>query len=209
MTCVSFACHRNGIRIPQKSELEQEVSFLKYLLPNLGSPIVFCHNDLLLKNIIYHTEPVTGPAVTFIDFEYAGYNFQAFDIANHFCEFAGVEVYDPDLYPDYEFQKTWLKNYLVTWKELNSCHESHLAGSKSCEDISALAVSDAEVMQLLKQVEKFALAAHLVWGIWGLIQSQHSKIHFDFLGYASNRIEQYFKDKSKIQGSSQNGHRSA
>jgi len=27
--------------------------------------------------------------VSFIDFEYVGYNYQAFDIANHFCEYAG------------------------------------------------------------------------------------------------------------------------
>jgi thiamine kinase-like enzyme len=25
----------------------------------------------------------------FIDYEYAGYNYRAFDIADHFCEFAG------------------------------------------------------------------------------------------------------------------------
>lgn len=144
--------------------------------------------------------------MTFIDFEYAAYNFQAFDIANHFCEFAGVEVYDPDRYPDAIFQKVWLKNYLLQWKELNNCHESHLAGSKSCDDISALTVSDGEVMQLLKQVEKFSLGAHLLWGIWALIQSQHSKIDFDFLTYASDRIQQYLNEKRKIQQSSQNGH---
>jgi len=30
--------------------------------------------------------------VSFIDFEYVGYNYQAFDIANHFCEYAGQHV---------------------------------------------------------------------------------------------------------------------
>lgn len=29
--------------------------------------------------------------VRFIDYEYAGYNYQAFDIGNHFNEFAGEE----------------------------------------------------------------------------------------------------------------------
>jgi len=28
--------------------------------------------------------------VSFIDFEYVGYNYQAFDIGNHFCEYAGL-----------------------------------------------------------------------------------------------------------------------
>lgn len=31
--------------------------------------------------------------VRFIDYEYAGYNYQAFDIGNHFNEFAGREVW--------------------------------------------------------------------------------------------------------------------
>jgi len=30
--------------------------------------------------------------IGFIDFEYVGYNYQAFDIANHFCEYAGTHV---------------------------------------------------------------------------------------------------------------------
>jgi len=28
--------------------------------------------------------------VSFIDFEYAGYNYQAFDVAMHFCDYAGI-----------------------------------------------------------------------------------------------------------------------
>lgn len=35
--------------------------------------------------------------VRFIDYEYAGYNYQAFDIGNHFNEFAGREVCGSDL----------------------------------------------------------------------------------------------------------------
>jgi thiamine kinase-like enzyme len=30
--------------------------------------------------------------VHFIDFEYVAYNYQAFDIANHFCEYAGMRA---------------------------------------------------------------------------------------------------------------------
>lgn len=52
----------------------------------MKSPSVFCHNDLLLGNVIY-TEALNK--VTFIDYEYAEYNYQGFDIGNHFTEFAG------------------------------------------------------------------------------------------------------------------------
>jgi ethanolamine kinase len=75
------------------------------------SPIVFSHNDLLGGNIIVNEE--TGE-IKFIDFEYASTNYQAFDIANHFNEFAGFEA-DYSRYPkkhqQYEFYKTYLKEY--------------------------------------------------------------------------------------------------
>jgi ethanolamine kinase len=72
--------------IPPKSRLEEEYALLKTELSSVGSPIVFCHNDLLLANVIYNAEK---NSVTFIDYEYSNYNYQAFDIGNHFAEFAG------------------------------------------------------------------------------------------------------------------------
>ena len=71
--------------------------------------MVFCHNDLLLKNIVYSK---TNDQVSFIDFEYSDYNYQAFDIANHFTEFCGVDEFDPSLYPSKEFQLKWIERYL-------------------------------------------------------------------------------------------------
>lgn len=69
-----------------KNVLRNDVLELKQALQYVESPIVFCHNDLLLANVIYSEEK---HSVTFIDYEYANYNYQAFDIANHFAEFAG------------------------------------------------------------------------------------------------------------------------
>lgn len=62
------------------------MNLLKEKLSNLDSPVVFAHNDLLLGNVIYTKET---NSVTFIDFEYAAPNYQAYDIANHFAEFVG------------------------------------------------------------------------------------------------------------------------
>lgn len=47
---------------------------------------MFAHNDLLLGNVIYNKEEET---ISFIDYEYAAYCYQAYDIANHFNEFVG------------------------------------------------------------------------------------------------------------------------
>lgn len=73
--------------------LRADIETLKVALKSIDSPVVFCHNDLLLSNIILQKDTVGGQPVNvvFIDYEYAMLNYQAFDIANHFVEFAGME----------------------------------------------------------------------------------------------------------------------
>ncbi|XP_011501489.1 PREDICTED: ethanolamine kinase 1 [Ceratosolen solmsi marchali] len=153
--------------------LVYEYKILKDNLSQLASPVVFCHNDLLLTNILYNQKE---NKVTFIDFEYAAYNIQAFDIANHFAEFAGVENPDFSLYPDEELQKSWLRIYLETYKNTSE-------------------ISEEDVTELYKQVNQFVLLAHFFWGCWALIQSQYSLIEFDFLEYAALRLNEYFRKK--------------
>lgn len=58
------------------------------VVSKIRSPVVFAHNDLLLGNILY--DPTSDSKVTFIDYEYADYSFQAYEIGNHFDEFAGI-----------------------------------------------------------------------------------------------------------------------
>lgn len=73
--------------------LRADIETVKTALEKTGNPIVFSHNDLLLTNIILQRDANAGgqPSnVAFIDYEYAMLNHQAFDIANHFIEFAGV-----------------------------------------------------------------------------------------------------------------------
>ncbi|XP_004862227.1 ethanolamine kinase 2 isoform X2 [Heterocephalus glaber] len=161
--------------VPKVEVLERELAWLKEHLSQLNSPVVFCHNDLLCKNIIYDS---AKGHVQFIDYEYTGYNYQAFDIGNHFNEFAGVNGVDYSRYPLRETQLQWLRYYLQAQK-----------GS---------AVSPREVERLYVQVNKFALASHFFWALWALIQNQYSTINFDFLRYAVIRFNQYFKVKPQV-----------
>lgn len=73
--------------MPSVQQLRDGFAKLYAHLKTLGSPVVFAHNDLLLGNVIY-TE--SCERVSFIDYEYADHNYQAFDIGNHFTEFAGM-----------------------------------------------------------------------------------------------------------------------
>ncbi|CAF4298063.1 unnamed protein product, partial [Adineta steineri] len=79
--------------------------------PKHGKDLVLCHNDLLVKNIVYNDKNQT---ISFIDFEYTHLNYALFDIANHFVEYAGVENADFSIYPSYDEQKKWLKIYFQT-----------------------------------------------------------------------------------------------
>ncbi|XP_069484559.1 ethanolamine kinase 1 [Ambystoma mexicanum] len=166
--------------VPNPQVLQEEMAWMKERLSSLGSPVVLCHNDLLCKNIIYNEKQGD---VQFIDYEYSGYNYQAYDIGNHFNEFAGVNEVDYNLYPDKVLQKQWLHSYLEAFKE--------------CKGITT-EVTDKEVEVLYVQVNQFALASHFFWGMWALIQAKYSTIDFDFLGYAIVRLNQYFKMKPEV-----------
>ncbi|KAM6973349.1 ethanolamine kinase 1 [Aplochiton taeniatus] len=168
--------------VPSIEKLSSEMESLKRHLSQMDSPTVLCHNDLLTKNIIYNYRE---SSVKFIDFEYADFNYQAFDIGNHFNEFAGVSEVDYSLYPSRELQRDWLLAYLKSYK--------HSSGQE-------VIVTEPEVSQLYVQVCKFSLASNFCWGLWAILQARHSSIDFDFQRYATARLNYYFEKKEEYFG---------
>ncbi|CAD5111466.1 DgyrCDS777 [Dimorphilus gyrociliatus] len=162
-------------KIASKETLLNEMEMLQNELSNLDSPVCFCHNDLLLQNLIYNKEK---NRVYFIDYEYGFYNYEAFDIANHFNEYAGVNEVDYSRYPDKEYQMKWLKTFL---REKNGGD-----------------VDNKEVEKLYVQVNKFSLLSHFFWGVWALIQAANSSIDFDFLEYSIVRFGEYNRKKDEF-----------
>lgn len=161
---------------PKTDELRRDFDELYKRLTQLNSPTVFCHNDLLLGNVIYSAD---RDQVTFIDYEYAAYNHQAFDIGNHFTEFAGIDEIDYDRYPAKDFQLRWLRVYL---EEFN--------GEGEC--------TDSDVQRLYVQVNQFALASHFLWAVWALIQAEHSTIDFDFIQFGETRYREYLRRRDEF-----------
>ncbi|KAJ3295914.1 hypothetical protein HDU79_008039 [Rhizoclosmatium sp. JEL0117] len=153
--------------------LKKELTGLQVELEKVNAPIVFSHCDLLTGNIIFNAEK---DRVDFIDYEYGSYNPRGFDIGNHFCEHAGFDC-EWDLYPNQEFQRKWLREYL------GSAHPDQ-------------EVTEDEITKLYAEVNKYALAAHLYWGIWALVQAEISDLDFDYAGYAKLRIDEYFRRKT-------------
>ncbi|TYH13363.1 hypothetical protein ES288_A06G135300v1 [Gossypium darwinii] len=163
--------------------LGDEINVLEKELAKDYQEIGFCHNDLQYGNIMMDEET---RAITLIDYEYASYNPVAYDLANHFCEMAAnyhtetPHLLDYSIYPDMEERRRFICAYLI---------------SSGNEPI------DAEVEQLLIDAEKYTLANHLFWGLWGIISGHVNKIDFDYLEYARQRFQQYWLSKPLLLGS--------
>ncbi|KAI1317593.1 Ethanolamine kinase 1 [Mortierella claussenii] len=162
-------------------QLHRELTMLEDHLVKINSLVVFCHNDLLYGNLIYNE---AKDDAFFIDYEYGSYSYRAFDIANHFNEWAGFEC-EYEHYPNKETQFKWLRSYLEAGRSENSEGEGDV-------------VSDEEVEQLYREVNKFALASHFYWGVWALVQAQLSDIDFDYMPYAVLRFNEYFRRRDEF-----------
>ena len=158
--------------------LHQELEILKTELSACQSPVIFCHNDTVHRNLIYNCD---DDSVTLIDFEYSGPNFLPFDIGNHFCEFAGLDNMNFDLYPAEDLQKVWIQMYLEEAALLRG------------EDANS--VTGAAVHTLYREANKFALASHLFWCIWALLEGHYSNIDFDYVQYAGVRFTEFQRRK--------------
>ena len=125
-----------------KQKLKPLYENAKKVMETTPQKLVFCHND------IHHGNFIVGDSgkVTFIDFEFSGYNFPAFDIANYFNEI--MFEYSPDIsdgfkideskYPDKREQIEFLEAYLRT---------------------------DIVSSDWLKEIEKFRFVSHVFWTI--------------------------------------------
>ncbi|VDM16825.1 unnamed protein product [Hydatigera taeniaeformis] len=166
--CAGDGITDNGSNLvfPTKEYLIEEVLFLRKLLSTAKSPVRFCHNDLLFGNIVLSPGK---DSIHFIDFEYCGYNHVCYEIANHFCEYTGMTDHDFSRYPSHQLQVEWVRTYLFAFK--------HYSNGDSNDSIF---VEEQEIDAWLDEIRNFTLASHLYWGIWSIVQSQRSKLNFDY-----------------------------
>merc|ERR1719206_1046299 len=158
-----------------KDQLKMEVNQLRSMLENCSSPVVFCHNDALLANCVVQKK---AEKVIFIDMEYGGPSYAAFDIANHFVEYVGCDgVLDYEKWlPTKEFQIDWIQSYLDNRE----------------------GIKKEEVKVVYEEVQLFMLCAHLLWSVWAVIQAENSDIDFDFVDYALQRLREYKRWKKIV-----------
>lgn len=60
-------------------------------------------------------------------------------------------------------------------------------------------VSKAEILDsMYKEVNKFALTSHIMWGLWGLIQASQSEINFDYFEYSMQRFTEFRRRREEF-----------
>ncbi|CAI5493494.1 unnamed protein product [Closterium sp. Naga37s-1] len=158
------------------AKLRSEIQEAKELTDRLHSPIVFAHNDLLAYNLLLDESQPGTPVMHMIDFEYAAYNPRGYDIANHFCEYAGFEC-EYSRFPSKAHQLDFFRHYL---------HPT--APEKASQE---------ELDRLYLEVNAFTLASHFFWCLWSLIQAKYSAIDFDYMDYFFVRYGIYLKRKEE------------
>ena len=115
-----------------------------------------------------------------IDNEYGAPNYSAYDIANHFNEFCGVDEVDFNLYPSKGVQLEYIRTYLT---QMNSTPPT-----------------DEVVEQWYRNIEIMSLLSHLYWGIWAQIEAANSAVDFNFMGYGVLKLDEYFRRKDIVIG---------
>lgn len=154
----SFNSKLSILNLIDFEKLEITIKEVEQLCAVKNSPVVLCHCDLLSSNILSKT----NGDVVFIDFEYSCPVERAFDIANHFNEYAGFNC-EWDCLPTKSEEYNFLKHYLQTENPIL-------------------------INSLINEIQPFYLSSHIYWGLWALLQATHSAIDFDFVSYAVKRL---------------------
>jgi thiamine kinase-like enzyme len=140
---------------------------------------VFCHMDCQSLNIMKDT----FGSLKLIDFEYAGWNPRAADLANTFCEHCDMNnlcANYQDEYPSKATQTTFLTTYL---RHANPELAQQLDQSQEWENVIEL---------WRKEIGRFTLMSHIGWTVWSILKSKdESGIDFDYLEYARHRMQGY------------------
>lgn len=156
--------------------------------------------------------PAPGPRdIQLIDFEYGCYNYRGFDVANHFCEWAGGSDDAKPLYeffPSNEQQLLFCSAYLQARQTMAASAPSSSArtaptpidrggAGKSTAEVGSSpvvpssSIDERELLSLLQEVRFFVPVVHVYWTVWALNQARDEGVDdFDFLLYAHNRYNE-------------------
>ncbi|KAJ1893436.1 hypothetical protein LPJ81_005370 [Coemansia sp. IMI 209127] len=181
-------------------QVEQAVhKFKTYIETDVHSPIVFAHNDLAYDNILR----LEGSGeIMLIDYEFSGYNYRGFDIANHFFtwmyNFSNLEnphILDMARYPTVEQRHNFLRAYVQAKTTIVTDASGPVPNSAQLAEVCTARLTEdrirKEVAALEREVASFVAAPFLQWGVWGLLKTCSNEIDFDFVSYSAQRLSRF------------------
>jgi len=170
--------------------------------------LVFSHNDLHSLNILQ----LTGDdKLLIIDYEYSGYNFRGYDLANIFNETIinynhnehPYYMVEPKKYPGKKELLDFVKYYLFFSK-----FDSNYDKKKIMEDDNYFDTYVKEnynygefyeeVDALIQEVKVCAMLSHYYWVIWSIVMCKNPTINFDYISYAYDRFQVYLTLKKRF-----------
>jgi len=190
---------------------DDEITFLRKILPQGPKSVVLSHNDLHSQNVLNLKE---NNKLVLIDFEYADYNYRGYDIANVFNE--GLFEYDASEHPFYRCDESkypthqelfdFVKYYLFFYKfeirrdETAQYLEDEDELTRYIQQHHNLDEFIEEVEEIIKEVKACSLFSHYYWILWSIIMSKNNNGNLDHLHYAQKRLEIYQGIKRKYFG---------
>ncbi|UKK00401.2 choline kinase [Theileria orientalis] len=144
---------------------------------NYGNRVLFCHNDLHLKNLI-----ATYDGLTLIDFEYSSFNYVGADIGFFFVE--SNFDYDCEEYPFFKMDRSFELSYDLKVM-FASVYLSESLGSNVLPDRTDI------IDPFLNSIELFSMGTLLFWAYWGIIMLSLNDINskFDYKQYSLLKFE--------------------
>jgi len=141
---------------------------------------VLAHNDLNPGNVVYNQDM---NLIFFLDYEHAGMNSRFYDIANHFCEWSGLQL-DFSKFPDEQTQYDFIKTYL---KNLDT-HPTHTPDGEIEE----------QVQLYQSKIAKLELVPHIFWAVWARLMAATNAKIFNYDEYCNKRLARYYQVKESL-----------
>ena len=177
------------------SSLWIQIEAIQESLSQTGT-IVFAHNDLQYGNIL---RLQTSGEIILVDYEYAGFSYREFDIANLFCEWdAGSFFYSHLNAQDYHSEEPHLldfeNRYPSRQEQLDflSPHVDLLIELGDLVPFKDALSRTFFLEQLCDSISQFTLCSHLLWGFWGIFRGAAvESMDFDYISYGLQRLSRF------------------
>eukprot|EP00050_Salpingoeca_kvevrii_P001915 m.183284 g.183284 ORF g.183284 m.183284 type:complete len:412 (+) comp10491_c1_seq5:1036-2271(+) len=175
------AIANSSVQTIMNKNLEAELAWLLGFLEKTPHKLRLCHNDLQEGNVLL----LPDGSVRIIDYEYLAYCPREFDIGNHFCEWTINNQHkeppffaiDSTKFPTREQRAHFVRAYLTAFY-----------GQPPTKD---------RVEQVADAAQRFALASHFLYFLWGILHSD-SGIDFDYFQYSAARYDCYKQLKAHL-----------